>query len=117
MWGYPYHRDPQLRTTEMGIAFVSENHWRFSASGREGSLLKTDVFFLGPVTQVVTAPAWGVYYLVLQPLGCTQQGPAGALFLEKFLVETQTVIELCRFGKGTHLHHLKCTAGAPSPTC
>lgn len=51
---------------EMRIAFVSESYWGFSASGREGSLL--DTFFSGPITPVVTALAWGVDYLVLQPL-------------------------------------------------
>ena len=41
----------------------------------------------------------------------------GALILEKLLAESQTVIELCNFGKGTILSHLKFTAGVPIPTC
>lgn len=56
--------------------------------------------------------------------GCTQWGPMGALFLEKLLVETRTVTELCSFGRdhfptyitqsvglGTHLlNHWDCLA-------
>lgn len=39
-----------------------------------------------------------------------------ALFLEKLLVETQAVIELSSFGKGTILPHLECTANPlPQP--
>ena len=37
----------------------------------------------------------------------------GAHFLEKFLVETQSVIDWCSFGKKTILPHLKHKAGYP----
>lgn len=38
-----------------------------------------------------------------------------ALFLEKLLVETQAVIELSSFGKGTILPHLECTVNPLPP--
>lgn len=48
--------------------------------------------FPGSSTTIVTIPAWGVHYSVLQLLGtppCTQQDLCNTLFLEKCLVETQ----------------------------
>lgn len=45
----------------------------------------------------------------------TQKAPLGTLFLEKLLVETQIVLELCIFKKGTILPHLKHTTDSPPP--
>ena len=47
--------------------------------------------------------------------GSTHRGPWDTIFLWKLWAETQTVIELCSFGKGTILSHLECTAGGPAP--
>lgn len=84
-------------------------------------------------TPIVTAPAWEVHVpvpcpqLLARPLCCArvlQQGLLaaplsdlqGPLFLGKFLEETQTVTELCGFGKGTGLPYFECTASATLTT-
>lgn len=41
----------------------------------------------------------------------------GTLLLEKFVEQTQALIELCNFKKVTISSHLKGTTGAPLLTC
>lgn len=105
----------------MGI----QSSWERRVSARN-----PDTTFPELSTSTVIAPAWGVHCPVLQlpatpvyhalvpqrgQLDAPSRDSWSALFLEKLLAETQTVIELCSFGKGTVLPHLQHTAGTPLP--
>ena len=123
-------RNPQPRATEMGrgahIASGGEKSVGIqSARDRNESARDSDTTFPGSSTPIVTVPDREVHCPVLQLLAlplCSawvlQRGLLathsrdfwGALFLDKVLVETQTVIELCSFGKGAILPQLTHTA-------
>lgn len=59
--------------------------------------------------QLLATPVSHAWFLQRGFLSVPRSDLWGAFFLEKLLVETQPVIELCSFGKGSNLLHLEYT--------
>ena len=126
-------RDSQLRARirKRGLHSIwCENRWGFSPPGTEESLLETQM----PPSQggalILYSTSRGSAlpgpHLLVPPFCCARvlhrgllaapcRDLLGDLFLEKHLVKTQTVNELCSFGKGTILPQLQQTASSLSP--